>query len=102
MLSSIQQLRRILVKTYGDNGFSEKKQAEDGFNNSIAVFSTLKMKNILALRKNFEDTVMEASLEEDTCQTQEELAETLGVDQSKVSRRSKLMGMIQKQRNWVP
>jgi len=52
--------------------------------------------------KKFEDKELKALLEEDQSQTQEELAELLGVTQQVVSVRLRAMGMIQKQRNWVP
>ena len=39
---------------------------------------------------------------EDCCQTQEELAESLGVNQATISKRLKNAGYIQKQGNWVP
>ena len=44
---------------------------------------------------------MEALLAEDSCQTQKELALTLGVTQQTISYRLKSLGMIQKQGNWV-
>lgn len=50
----------------------------------------------------FEDADLEAILDQDQCQTQEQLAESLGVNQSSVCRRLKVMGMIQKQGNWLP
>ncbi|UYV83682.1 SETMAR [Cordylochernes scorpioides] len=50
----------------------------------------------------FEDAELEALLDEDSSQTQEELAETLGVTQQGISNRLKVMGMVQKQGNWVP
>ncbi|UYV68292.1 SETMAR [Cordylochernes scorpioides] len=50
----------------------------------------------------FEDAELEALLDEDSSQTQEELAETLGVTQQVISNRLKIMGMVQKQGNWVP
>ena len=52
--------------------------------------------------KKFEDKELEALLEEDQSQTQEELAESLGITQQTVFVRLKSMGMIQKQGNWVP
>ena len=52
--------------------------------------------------KKFEDEELEALLDEDCCQTQEEIAEYLGVTQAAISKRLKAAGYIQKQRNWVP
>jgi len=49
--------------------------------------------------KKFEDKELEALLEEDQSQTQEKLAESLGV--TSLSVRLRVMGMIQKQRNWM-
>ena len=45
---------------------------------------------------------LEALLDEDCYQTQEELAESLGVTQASISKRLKAAGYIQKQGNWVP
>ena len=52
--------------------------------------------------KKFEDKELEALLEEDQNQTQEEFAESLGITQQAVSVRLRAMGMIQKQGNWMP
>ncbi|EFN88733.1 Histone-lysine N-methyltransferase SETMAR, partial [Harpegnathos saltator] len=52
--------------------------------------------------KVFEDAELEALLNEDSCQSQEELARSLGVTQQAISKRLKDMEMIQKQGNWVP
>jgi histone-lysine N-methyltransferase SETMAR len=52
--------------------------------------------------KKFEDVELETLLSEDCCQTQSELATSLGVDRSTVSKRLKAMGMVQKVSNWVP
>jgi len=50
----------------------------------------------------YEGAELEALLNEDSCQTQNELALTLGVIQQTISYRLKSLGMIQKQGNWVP
>ncbi|KAG5314879.1 MOS1T transposase, partial [Pseudoatta argentina] len=52
--------------------------------------------------KVYEDAELEALLDQDSCQNQEELARSLGVTQQAISKRLKVMGMIQKQGNWVP
>lgn len=41
-------------------------------------------------------------MDQDLCQSQEELAETLEVTQQVMSNLLKAMGMLQKQENWVP
>ncbi|GFT69546.1 mariner Mos1 transposase [Trichonephila clavipes] len=51
--------------------------------------------------KGFEDGELEALLDQDSCQTQQELSGSLGVTQQAISKRLKAMGMIQKQGNWV-
>ncbi|GFW01896.1 mariner Mos1 transposase [Trichonephila clavipes] len=53
-------------------------------------------------REVFEDAELEALLDQDSCQTQQELSGSLGVTQQAISKRLKVMGMIQKQGNWVP
>ena len=50
----------------------------------------------------FEDYELETLLAEDSCQTQTELSESLGMTQQAISKRLKAMGTIQKQGNWVP
>ena len=52
--------------------------------------------------KKFEDEELEALLGEDCCQTQEELAESLGVTQAAISKHLKAAEYIQKQGNWDP
>lgn len=52
--------------------------------------------------KKFEDSELEALLEKDSCQTQQELADSLNVTQQTISHRLKHMGMVQKQGHWVP
>ena len=50
----------------------------------------------------YEDAELEALLDENSCQTQKEIALTLGVTQQIISYCLKSLGMIQKQENWVP
>ena len=52
--------------------------------------------------KKFEDEELEALLDEDCYQTQEKLAESLGVTQAAISKRLKAAVYIQNQGNWVP
>ena len=52
--------------------------------------------------KSFEDEELDALLDEDPCQIQEELAASLGVTQQAVFLRLKALGFIQKVGNWVP
>ena len=51
--------------------------------------------------KKFEGTELEVMLDEDRSQTLTELGKTLQVDESNVSKRLKVLGMIQKQGHWV-
>ncbi|GBP65027.1 Mariner Mos1 transposase [Eumeta japonica] len=50
----------------------------------------------------YEDAELKELLEEDSSQTQKELALTLEVTQQAVSHRLKSLGIIHKQGNWVP
>ena len=52
--------------------------------------------------KIFGDSELEALIAEDSCQTQEELVESLEVTQQAISKHLKAMGMIQMQENLVP
>jgi len=52
--------------------------------------------------KVLKDSKLEALFHEDSCQTQEELAGSMGVTQQTISKCLKTMGIIQKQGNWVP
>ncbi|CAK9829793.1 Mariner Mos1 transposase [Anthophora retusa] len=52
--------------------------------------------------KKVEDEELEQLLNEDPCQTQQELAEELGVTQQAISVRLKKLGRVQKVGRWVP
>ncbi|XP_078036935.1 uncharacterized protein LOC144470030 [Augochlora pura] len=75
---------------------------ENGKNNDYGINMGAGIKTISDTAKKFEDKQLEALLNEDPSQTQEELAASLGVTQQAVSVRLKFMGMVHKQGNWVP
>ncbi|GFX45686.1 mariner Mos1 transposase [Trichonephila clavipes] len=52
--------------------------------------------------KVLEDAELEALLDQGSCQTQQELSGSLAVAQQAISKHLKVMGMFQKQGNWVP
>ena len=98
---SAAEAHRMLVEVYGDTAPTDKSCREwfrcfkDG---NFSVEDKLRS----GQPKIFEDQELEVLLEEDQSQTQEELAESLGVTQQAVSVRLGAMGIIQKQGNWVP
>ena len=59
-------------------------------------------KERLSHPNKIEDEQLKTLLDEDPCQTQDEVAESLGVDRSTISRRLHAPEMVQKQGNWVP
>ncbi|GJQ72116.1 hypothetical protein Trydic_g3212 [Trypoxylus dichotomus] len=52
--------------------------------------------------KTFEDAELEASLDEDPCQTQQELSSVLRITCQAISKLLHALGIIQKQGTWVP
>jgi len=52
--------------------------------------------------KKFEESELQALLDEDDAQTQQQLADQLNVTREAVSIRLKSMGKIQKMGKWVP
>ncbi|GFV76369.1 mariner Mos1 transposase [Trichonephila clavipes] len=95
------EAHRMLLNTYGEAAISERTCRE--------WFQRLKNGDFEVEdqhgggRENvFEDAELEALLYQDSCRTQHELSGSLGVRQQAISKRLKVMGMIQKQGNWVP
>jgi len=82
---SASEVHRLLVEAYGDAALSERSCREwfQKFKNGEL---TSTAKNVAEGRKwTNEDAELEALLDEDSCQTQKELALTLGVTQQTIS-----------------
>ena len=92
---------RILVEIYGERALPERT-CQKLFARFKSVDFGLQDEERPGQPKKIEDKELEALLDEDCCQTQEELAESLGVNQAAISERLKAAGYIQKQGNWVP
>lgn len=97
---SAAESHRLLSDTYGDYTPSIKT-CEYWFRRfKSGDFDTID-KDRPGQVKKFEDEELEALLAEDSCQTQEELAASLGVTRAAISKRLKALGFIQKVGNWV-
>ena len=91
----------ILVEVYGEHALAEW-MCQKWFARFKSGDFGLKDEERPEQPKKFEYEELEALLDEDCCQTQEELAESLGVTQAAISKRLKAARYIQKQGNWVP
>ena len=91
---------RILVEVYGEDALAEPT-CQKWFARFKSGDFGLGDEERPGQPKKFEDEDLEALLDENCCQTQEELAESLGVTQAVISKRLKAAGYIQKQGNWV-
>ena len=101
MKKSATESHRILVEVYGDHALAERT-CQKWFARFKSGDFCLEDQERPGQPKKFEDAELAALLDQDSCQTQEDLAKSLGVEQSTVSRRLKAMGMIQKMSHWVP
>lgn len=93
---SAAEAHRILVETYGDYALS-KTTCRDWFRRFKKNDFNIQDKERCGAPKKFEDEELEALIYEDSSQTLAELAKSLGVDYTTVSKRVKALGMIQKQ-----
>ena len=97
---SAAEAHRILVETHGDNALSDTT-CRDWFrlfkNNDFK----LEDKERSGAPKKFEDKELDEILDVNRSQTLKELGKTLQVDESTVSTRLKVLGMIQRQGHWV-
>ena len=91
---SAAEAHRMLVETYGDTA-STDKSCREWFRHFKDGDFSVEDKPRSEQPKKFEDKALEALLEEDQSQTQEELAELLGVIQQAVSVLLRAMEMIQ-------
>lgn len=98
---SAAQAHKILVETYGEHALSETT-CRDWFRRFKNNDFNLGDKERSGAPKKFEDEELEELLNQDSCQTLAELAKSLRVDDTTVSKRLKALGMIQKQGHWVP
>ena len=90
---SAAEAHRLLVEIYGDAALSERSCREwfQKFKNGEFDVEDKKRNG---RPKVYEDAELEALLDEDSCQTQKELALTLGVTQQTISYRLKSLGSI--------
>ena len=92
---------RNLVEVYGEHALAERT-CQKWFARFKSGDFGLEDEERPGQPKKFENEEPEALLDEDCCQTQEELAESLGVTQAAISKRFKTARYVQKQGNWVP
>lgn len=94
--NSVAEAHRFFVETYGDHALSETT-CRDWFRRFKNYDFDVEDKERSGAPKTFEDEELEALLH-----AQAELPESLGVDHTTVSKRLKVLGIIQKQEHWVP
>jgi len=92
---------RLLVEAYGEHAPTQKT-CERWFARFRSDDFDISDKERTGGPKKFEDTELEALLDEDPCRTQKELAVALNVEQATISRRLHAMGKIRKLGKWVP
>lgn len=91
----------MLVEAYNEAALSERT-CREWFKKFKTGDFDVEDKDRSGRPKIYEDAELEELLEEDSSQTQKELALTLEVTQQAVSHRLKSLEMINKQGNWVP
>ena len=97
---SAAETHKILVETCDDNALPDTT-CRDWFQRFKNNNFKLEGKERSGAPKTFEDKELEEILDEDRSQSRAELGKTLQVDESSVSERLKVLGMIQKQGHWV-
>lgn len=92
---------RMLVEAYGEHALG-KSQCFEWFKKFKSGDFDVTNKDRGKPPKKFEDSELQALLDEDDTQTQQQLADQLHVTQKAISERLKKMGKIQKIGKWVP
>lgn len=95
------EAHRMLVEVYGEHALSETR-CREWFRRFKSGDFGVEDRERPGQPKKFEDAELEALLDEDDGQTQEQLAEQLNVTQACISQRLKAAGYIQKVGRWVP
>ena len=101
MKKTAAESHRILVEVHGEHALAERA-CQKWFARLKSGDFGLEDEERHRQPKKFENEEVEALLDEGCCQTQEELAESLGVTQAAISKDLKTAGYIQKQGNWFP
>lgn len=94
------QAHRLLMECYGDHALSDT-QCREWFRRFKNGDFDIRDKERSGQPKKFKDEELEALLQNDPCQSQEQLAAALNVTQASVSKRLKTLGMAQRQEQWV-
>jgi len=92
---------RLLVEAYGEHALSEPS-CREWFRRFKSGDFSVEDKERPGQPKKFEDEELEELVDQDPCQTLQELSESLNVDKSTVSRRLHSIGLVQKLGNWLP
>ena len=101
MKKTAAESHRMLSSTYGEDAISERT-CREWFQRFKKGDFNVEDRHSGGREKVFEDAELETLLSEDSRQTQDELARSVGVTQQAISKRLKAMGMIQKEGTWVP
>lgn len=95
------EAHEMLMQAYGDNVPSDKSCREWFRRFKIGDFS-VNDKPRSGQPKKFEDDELQALIDEDPCQSQDELAQLLNIHRSTISVRLAAMGKIYKEGRWLP
>ena len=91
MKKTAAESHRILVEVYGEHALAERT-CKKWFARFKSGDFGLEVEESPGQLKKFEDEELEALLDEDCCQTQEDLAESFGATQADISKHLKING----------